>query len=347
MTCADVTLFPSVKPESKNHRNVPGGPSNRNVLKFPRQARDAETEASIIPVRSERASHFEERETSAGDASDNGDPVQKRDKGTRLVRQMDCPEDFLVLAWTHGVTTFVDDVDYIIEETNGENTWVYVVDSGVNDEHWEFQGNCEDAKRRKATSDTELAWLLRFGAVDKTGALAALSQEGDVYTYGINALCADANFVIQERDSDGTSGGEFKSCYPTASFAGLVAYMLGRTTIPFQLGNDITQYQSIAKNYFVAEDGAYVRPRGTYRVAWNGLDGSADTVCPLSLRKRDDPANICASEPMPSSMTTKTAIPTSNVTSNTAMASGDFQSISPAAAASAPTSSMHTKPKSE
>ena len=55
--------------------------------------------------------------------------------------------------------------------------------------------------------------LIRVGAVDKTGAPAAFSQEGDFYTCGVNALCADANFVIQERDSDGTSGGEFKSCY--------------------------------------------------------------------------------------------------------------------------------------
>ena len=93
-------------------------------------------EASRLRVWSERASHFEERETSAGDASDDGDPVQKRDTGTRLVRQIDYPKDFLVLAWAHGVTTFVDDVDYIVEETKGENTWVYVIDSGVNDEHW-------------------------------------------------------------------------------------------------------------------------------------------------------------------------------------------------------------------
>ena len=93
-------------------------------------------EASRLRVMSERASHFEERETSAGDASDDGDLVQKRDTGTRLVRQMDSPEDLLVLAWAHGVTTFVDDVDYIVEETKGENTWVNVIDSGVNDEHW-------------------------------------------------------------------------------------------------------------------------------------------------------------------------------------------------------------------
>ena len=55
--------------------------------------------------------------------------------------------------------------------------------------------------------------LIRVGAVDKTGLLAAFSQEGDVYTCGVNALCADNSFVIQERDSDGTSGGEFKSSY--------------------------------------------------------------------------------------------------------------------------------------
>ena len=46
--------------------------------------------------------------------------------------------------------------------------------------------------------------LIRVGAVDK---------EGDIYTCGVNALCADTNFVIQVRDSDGASGGEFKSSY--------------------------------------------------------------------------------------------------------------------------------------
>ena len=39
--------------------------------------------------------------------------------------------------------------------------------------------------------------LIRVGAVDKTGLLAAFSQEGDIYTCSVNALCADNSFVIQ------------------------------------------------------------------------------------------------------------------------------------------------------
>lgn len=50
--------------------------------------------------------------------------------------------------------------------------------------------------------------LIRVGAVDKTGALAEFSQEGDVYTCGVEALCADKDFAFFERDSDGTSGGK-------------------------------------------------------------------------------------------------------------------------------------------
>jgi len=61
--------------------------------------------------------------------------VEKRDPGSRLVRQIGSPKDLAVLAWAKGVPS-VDNVDYIFEETKGENTWVYVVDSGVADDHW-------------------------------------------------------------------------------------------------------------------------------------------------------------------------------------------------------------------
>lgn len=50
--------------------------------------------------------------------------------------------------------------------------------------------------------------LIRVGAVDRTGALADFSQEGDTYTCGVEALCADKDFTFFERDSDGTSGGK-------------------------------------------------------------------------------------------------------------------------------------------
>lgn len=68
---------------------------------------------------------------------DNG--VQKRDTGTRLVRQKRTlntyPEDLSVYAWAPGVPS-VAGVDYIFEETKGENTWVYLVDTGVAYRHW-------------------------------------------------------------------------------------------------------------------------------------------------------------------------------------------------------------------
>ena len=70
------------------------------------------------------------------------DDLQRRDAGTRLVRQLRgptlpdiYPQDLAVLAWPPGVQT-VAGIDYIFEETKGENTWVYMVDSGVSTSHW-------------------------------------------------------------------------------------------------------------------------------------------------------------------------------------------------------------------
>ena len=83
----------------------------------------------------------------------------------------------------------------------------------------------------------------------------------------------------------------------------------------YGFGNDITQYQQLVKNYYTVgyngrnarshPPGSWYRPRSYAPVAWNGLDGSQSTVCPLSwppggvLKKRDtnDPAtspDICA-----------------------------------------------------
>lgn len=144
--------------------------------------------------------------------------------------------------------------------------------------------------------------LIRVGAVDASGLVADFSQEGDVYTEGIAAKCAMAGFSFFEEDVDGTSGA-------TAAFAGLVAYMMGLETVPFAFGSDYTQYQRIVKDYFVTGPGSYVRPGGNARVAWNGLDGSAQTVCPLILRKRQEqPENICqSSSTSPSVIPTQTA----------------------------------------
>ena len=360
----------------------------------------------------------------------------KRDAGTLLVRQLESPKDLSVQAWAPGVPS-VAQVDYIMQQTKGEFTWVYVVDRGVDDTHWEFQDNWEgidgfgkinidpdwvwapgmatvkqdpsghgtcmaskvcgrksgvakqtivipavfdssyqsciavlqelenDIKNRRNRETNQqalpgktvvsISWgfyitnsnyvtqiknalqgimnlgvvvvvsagnakltrglvsyyypevlaisddfpLIRVGAVDESGLTAYFSQEGDVYTEGVAAKCAAAGFSFFEKDVDGTSGA-------TAAFAGLVAYMMGLETVPFAFGSDKTQYQRIVKDYFVTGPGAYVRPGGDCRVAWNGLDGSANTVCPLSLRKRQEqPENICQS-----SSTSSSIIPT-------------------------------------
>lgn len=59
----------------------------------------------------------------------------KRDPGTQLVRQENSNEDLSVLAQAPGVLS-VDDVDYIFQETKGENTWVYLVDVGVDQDNY-------------------------------------------------------------------------------------------------------------------------------------------------------------------------------------------------------------------
>lgn len=65
--------------------------------------------------------------------------LQRRDQGTRLVRQKRTlstyPEDLSVFAWAPGVPSIAG-VDYIFEETKGENTWAYLVDGGVSYRHW-------------------------------------------------------------------------------------------------------------------------------------------------------------------------------------------------------------------
>lgn len=73
------------------------------------------------------------------------DDLQVRDAGTRLVRQVRpkkalfkksyYPQDLAMLAWAPGVPKLAG-IDYIFEESKGENTWVYLVDSGVSISHW-------------------------------------------------------------------------------------------------------------------------------------------------------------------------------------------------------------------
>lgn len=60
--------------------------------------------------------------------------ILQRDAGIRDVRQRFSPKDLSVLSWAPGVPS-VDDVDFIFSERKGENTWVYVLDTGINSGH--------------------------------------------------------------------------------------------------------------------------------------------------------------------------------------------------------------------
>lgn len=64
-------------------------------------------------------------------------PVLKRDAGIRVVRQVLSSKDLSVLAWAPSVPpiTSVEEVDFIFSERKGEGTWVYVLDTGINDLH--------------------------------------------------------------------------------------------------------------------------------------------------------------------------------------------------------------------
>ena len=99
--------------------------------------------------------------------------------------------------------------------------------------------------------------------------------------------------------------------------AGLIALKLSEPGNAYGFGNDKTQYQQLVKNYYTVgynrrrpdlhPPGSWYRPGSYAPVAWNGLDGSQGTVCPLTwapdgaFRKRQtttDPAtspDICSS----------------------------------------------------
>ena len=50
--------------------------------------------------------------------------------------------------------------------------------------------------------------LIPVGAVDITGRVPSFSQEGMVYTVGVNSQCASFDSNLFEGNADGTSGGE-------------------------------------------------------------------------------------------------------------------------------------------
>lgn len=60
--------------------------------------------------------------------------IQRRDAGTRLVRQGLSPKDLSVLSQKPGVPN-VYGVDFVFVETKGDGTWTYLIDTGVNPLH--------------------------------------------------------------------------------------------------------------------------------------------------------------------------------------------------------------------
>ena len=141
-----------------------------------------------------------------------------------------------------------------------------------------------------ALAVSRLPSLIRVGAVDQDGLPPSWAQQGDVYACGVGVLCARQNSFSFKEDGEGASAA-------TAAFAGLVAYNMGRSSVPYNFGDDITQYQNIVKEYHVGGLGSWARPGSYERTVWNGLDGSASTYCPLSLRKRDVNVNDTCDEP--------------------------------------------------
>lgn len=140
-----------------------------------------------------------------------------------------------------------------------------------------------------AFAESRLPSLIRVGVVDQNGEPPTWAQKGDVYACGIGVLCARQKSSSFKEDEG--------ACAATAAFAGLVAYNMGRSSVPYNFGDDIKQYQSIVKEYYVSGPGSWERPRSYERTVWNGLDGSASTYCPLSLRKRDPNVNDTCDEP--------------------------------------------------
>ncbi len=161
---------------------------------------------------------------------------------------------------------------------------------------------------------TQLPWLFRIGAVNNKGVVPSWAQKGDVYAPGVGALCANKDGLTLEEESDGSSGA-------TAAMAGLIIYEMGKDSCPFNFSGkveDYPEYQRITKQYYTDGPGAYVRPGGVWRVAWNGLDGRASTLCPLTVQKRDgaddDEDDTCA---QPSSASSFTIVQTSASTFST------------------------------
>ena len=195
---------------------------------------------------------------------------------------------------------------------------VVVVCSAGNDGRDADSEDWEASTYPAALARTKLPLFFRIGAVDNSGVLPNWARQGDVYAPGVNALCANKDGLTLEEQSDGSSGA-------TTSMAGLIAYEMGKASCPFEFSGqeaDYREYQRIVKQYYTNGLGAYVRPGGVWRVAWNGLDGRASTICPLTVQKRDgedqDPDEECA---QPSSASSSTTGQTSASTFGTSISS--------------------------
>lgn len=73
-----------------------------------------------------------EKESAGSDGAEalnRTDNLHKREQGTELVWQVNSPADLSVIAWAP--RTKFEDVDYVMEETKGQDTWVILMDTGV------------------------------------------------------------------------------------------------------------------------------------------------------------------------------------------------------------------------
>ena len=138
VTCATVSMFgpgssPSAPPQTVDTTvsfvTLPSSPAILPTSVIPKHRRgdvDPRSSSGVPRNHAQARTKF-----------DKG--LQKRDLGTQLVRQKRSlttyPEDLSVYAWAPGVSSIAG-VDYIFEETKGNNTWVYLVDTGVAYRHW-------------------------------------------------------------------------------------------------------------------------------------------------------------------------------------------------------------------
>ena len=123
----------------RDHRNHPDLVQDHKKESAPGQTK--------APNKAEASINLEARNAHSKRFRDERDIVatknlQKRDTGTRLVRQVrenlggltgeKYPSDLAVMSWAPGVQSIAAGrVDYIFEETKGEDTLVYIIDSGV------------------------------------------------------------------------------------------------------------------------------------------------------------------------------------------------------------------------